>query len=106
MRRDIRDSQQQALITQRGSMPEDAYVALVADGEAVGGSIAGEIDDKLGGIWKQLPYKVVGFFGEAQGYSSEVVDTFIQSALDEFDAVPNYFYCSSCWSVVPVSRLS
>ena len=42
-------------------MSEDAYVALVADGEAVGGSIAGEVDDKLGGIWKQLPYKVVGF---------------------------------------------
>ena len=38
-------------------------------------------------MWKEFPCKIVGFFGEAQGYSIGVVNKFITSCIEEFQAL-------------------
>ena len=51
--------------------------------------IADEIDLKLGAMWKNLPGKICGIFGEAAGYSCERVTAFVSELLHEVEMVPD-----------------
>ena len=55
--------------------------------EQMCGSIVAELSLKLGEMWDNQPYSYLGFYGESQGYSSEEVNRFMSSVLDEYDRI-------------------
>ena len=45
-------------------MPKHDFEILVADGEKLAGSIASELGQRLKNMWNELPWSIMGFFGE------------------------------------------
>ena len=84
---DIQQTCTSVLGSIRLSMAADSFGVLVDDAEALGVGIASEISIKLGAMWKQIPWSVVGFFGEFFGYSAAVVHRFMRKVMDEYDSI-------------------
>ena len=66
-----------------------SFATLVSDGETIGSSLSAEISVKLSAMWCQLPLKIFGFWGEQVGYSTAVVNRFIQDTMDEYAKIEN-----------------
>lgn len=60
---------------------------LLAEVMRMQADIADEVDFKLGVMWRQLPLKLVGFFGEAAGLTKPEVNKFISETCAEYDRI-------------------
>ena len=86
---DIAESCTEILLEVRGQLSDVALAQLTTDAESLGGGISAEVGMKFGQMWGNLPYSILGFYGEAQGFSSADVNAHISSVFAEFDAIPD-----------------
>ena len=66
----------------------DDFLATCASlRQVVCDAVAGELSVKLDAMWNNIPWIILGFYGEEQGFSSVVVNQFIQQVMDGYAAL-------------------